>query len=268
VSGDGQLDLFSGAGFTPDRVGSEFSGRVRLDPSGLSDAALIQALPDAGALDAPALADDAGRRKLLAAVPALGALCRRFKGFGRDVVVPEQMRSLAALERIGGRAAADMVGRMIAEEAVQGPVLPAAVAAAAALGSRLPVEVVLACLRHADPAVRADTSRLAPPSTEVAAVLIDLLDDLHDSVTAAAACALGRMGREEASPRLIRLLANIPSAEAIDAFARIADDDGVILLGRLANSHPDLAAAVLEALDASDLPRAAQVAASVRRRRG
>lgn len=268
MSADGQLNLFSGAGFAPDRVGSEFSGWVRLDPSVLSDAALIQALPDAGALDAPALADEAGRRKLLAAVPALGALCRRFKGFGRDVAVAEQIRSLAALARIGGREAAEMVGRMIAEDVVQGPGLPAAVAVAAALGSRLPVAVALACLRHPDPAVRADACRLARSSAEAVAVLIDLLDDLHDDVTAAAACTLGRLGRDEARPRLIRLLANSPSPEAIDAFARIADDDGIILLGRLANSHPDLAGAVLVALDASDLPRAASVAASVRRRLG
>lgn len=241
-------------------------GRVRRDPAGLSDAALIQALPDAGALDAPALADEAGRRKLLAAVPALGALCRRFKGFGRDVAVGEQVRSLAALARIGGRQAADMVARMIAEDVVQGPGLRAGVAAAAALGSRLPAEVVVACLRHPDSAVRADACRLARPSAEAVAVLIDLLDDLHDGVTVAAACALGRMGRGEAGPRLTHLLANSPSTEAIDAFARIADDDGVILLGRVASSHPDLGVAVLEALDDSDLPRAAVVAAGVRRR--
>jgi hypothetical protein len=262
---DGQLNLFSGSGFPPDRTEPAFGGWVRLDPSVLSDAALIQALPDAGALDAPALADEAGRRKLRAAVPALGALCRRFKGFGRDAAVAEQTASLAALARIGGREAADMVGRMIAEDVVQGPGLPTAVAAAAALGSRLPAEVALACLRHPDPAVRADACRLAAPSAAAVAVLIDLLDDLHDDVTAAAACTLGRLGRNEASPRLIRLLANSPSPEAIDAFARIADDDGIILLGRLATSHPDLGVAVLQALDESDLPRAAVVAAGLRR---
>jgi HEAT repeat protein len=268
VSADRQLDLFSGAGFTPDRAEPEIGGRARLDPSALSDAALIQALAGASALDAPALAAEAGRRRLVAAVPALAALCRRFKGFGRDATVAEQIASLAALARIGGREAADMVGQVIAEDVVQGPGLPDAVAAAAAPGSRLPVEVVLACLRHPNPAVRADACRLAAPSAAAVAVLIDLLDDLHDSVSAVAACALGRMGRDEASPRLIRMLANTPSPEAIDAFARIADDDGVILLGRLANSHPDLAGAVLAALDETDLPRAAVVAAGVRRRLG
>jgi hypothetical protein len=266
MTDDGQLDLFSGSGFAPDCTEPEIGGRVCLDPSALSDAALIQALPDAGALDAPALAAEAGRRKLLAAVPALGALCRSFKGFGRHAAVSEQLASLAALARIGGREAADMVGRLIAEDVMQGPGLPAAVAAAAALGSRLPTEVVLACLRHSHPAVRADACRLARPSAEAVALLIDLLDDLHGSVAAAAACALGRMGRDEASPQLIRLLANTPSPEAIDAFSRIADGDGVVLLGRLAITHPDLAAAVLKALDDSDRPRAAVVAASIRRR--
>ncbi len=266
MNADCQLDLFGGAGFTPDRAEPGIGDRVHLDPSALSDAALIEALPGAGLWDAPALAAEAGRRKLVTAVPALGALCRRFKGFGRQAVVAEQIASLAALARVGGREAADVVGRMIAEDVVQGPGLPAAVAAAAALGSRLPAEVVLACLRHPNPAVRADACRLAVRSDEVVAVLIDLLDDLHDSVTVAAACALGRMGRDEARSRLIRLLANAPSPEAIDAFAHIADDDGAVLLGRLANNHPDLAAAVLAALDESDLPRAALVAAGVRRR--
>jgi HEAT repeat protein len=266
VSDDGQLDLFSGSGFTPDCAEPEIGDRVRLDPSTLSDAALIQALPDARALDAPALAVEARPTELLAAVPALGALCRRFKGFGRDATVTEQITSLAALARIGGREAAEMVGRLIAGDVVQGPGLPAAVAAA--LGSRLPAEVVLACLQHPHPAVRADACRLARPSAEAVAVLIDLLDDLHDSVAAAAACALGRMGRAEARQRLVRLLSNTPSPEAIDAFAHIADDDGVILLGRLANNHPDLATAVLKALDENDQPRAIVVAAGVRRRLG
>ena len=268
MNADRQLDLFSAAGFTPDRAEPEIGGWVRLGPSTLSDAALIEALPGAGLRDAPALAEEAGRRKLVAAVPALGALCRRFKGFGRHAAVAEQIASLAALARIGGREAADVVGRVIAEDVVQGPGLPAAVAAAAALGSRLPTEIVLACLQHPNPAVRADACRSAVRSDEAVAVLIDLLDDLHDSVTAIAACALGRMGRDEASPRLIRLLADTPSPDAIDAFARIADDDGAVLLGRLASTHPDMAAAVLEALDESDLPRAALVAAGVRRRLG
>jgi len=268
MNADRQLDMFSGAGFVADGAGPEDHGRPALDPSTLSDAALIEALPAAGALDAPALAAEAGRRKLIAAEPALGALCRRFKGFGRHAVVAEQIASMTALACIGGRQAADVVGRAIAEDVVQGPGLPAAMAAAAALGSRLPAEVVLACLRHPNPTVRADACRLARPSAGVVAVLIDLLDDLHDGVTAVAACALGRMGRDEARNRLIRLLANTPSAEAIDAFARIADDDAVILLGRLAQRCPDLAGAVLDALDECELPRAAVVAAGVRRRLG
>lgn len=261
---DLQLDLFAGAGFTADRAAPAIGARTPPDTAALSDAAVIQALPGAGALDAPALAAAAGQRQLSAAVPALGALCRRFKGFGRHAAIAEQTASLAALARIGGRAAAELVVRLIVEDVVQGPGLAAAVAAAAALGSKLPGEVVLALLRHPDPAVRADACRLARPSAEAVAVLCDLLDNLHDGVSAEAACALGRMGRAEAAPRLIRLLAEAPSAAAIDAFACIADDDGVVLLGRLALAHPDLAAAVLAVLDDSDLPRAAVAAAGVR----
>jgi hypothetical protein len=56
VSDDGQLDRFSAASFAPDHADPVFGGQARLDPSALNDAALIQVLPDARALDAPALA--------------------------------------------------------------------------------------------------------------------------------------------------------------------------------------------------------------------
>jgi hypothetical protein len=43
-----------------------------------------------------ALAHEAGRRKLTAAVPALEALCRRFSGFGIRRLLPEQAAALSA----------------------------------------------------------------------------------------------------------------------------------------------------------------------------
>ena len=53
-----------------------------------------------------ALAAEAGRRRLAAAVPSLETLCRRFSGFGIDRMVPEQAAALQALAAIGGREAA------------------------------------------------------------------------------------------------------------------------------------------------------------------
>jgi HEAT repeat protein len=265
---DRQADLFGGRGFAPDRAEPVVGDWAPVDATTLSDTALIEAFAGAGLRDSLALAEEAARRKLTAAVPALGAICRRFKGFGQYAAIPEQASALSALAQIGGREAAATIARVIAEEIVQGPGLPAAIAAAVAAGAGLPAETVLAGLRDPRPEVRADACRLARPSAGTTAVLVDLLTDLHDSVTAAAACALGRMGREEARPRLIRLLANDPSPEAIDAFAGIADDDGLVVLGRLAVSRPELAEAILDALEENDLPRAAQVAAGVRRRLG
>lgn len=266
IQRDRQPDLFDGAGTSPESPEPDLGGWARIDPATLDDNALIRALPDAGLLDAPALAAEASRRKLIAAVAALTALCHRFKGFGHVAPIPEQVAALQALAAIGGRDAAASVAQLIAEDAVVGPNLVEAVAAAATLESRLPTGPALTCLRHPDPAIRSNACRLVRPSAETAACLIDLLSDLHESVSAAAACALGRIGRQEARPQLLRLLANTPSSQAIDAFARIADDDDLVVLGRLAISHPELASAVLEALEESDLPRAATIAAGVRRR--
>lgn len=263
-----QPDLFSDSGFPHHESEPLFGDREPLDPATLTDAALIRSLPTAGLRDGPALAAEAARRKLTGAVPALVDLCRRFTGFGRENAIPEQRAALAALADIGGHEAADRVARMVTDGVVQDPGLPAIVSAAVALKCRLPANVVLAWLRDPRPEVRAEACRLARPSAETTAALIDLLTDLHDSVAAAAACALGRMGRAEARPRLLRLLANAASPVVIDAFASVADNDGIVVLGRLASSRPDLARAVLAALDEIDQPRAAQVAAGLRRRMG
>jgi hypothetical protein len=48
----------------------------------LDDAALIAAIPRASLGDCRALVREAGRRRLMAAIPALEALCRRFRRFG------------------------------------------------------------------------------------------------------------------------------------------------------------------------------------------
>jgi HEAT repeat protein len=95
-------------------------------------------------------------------------------------------------------------------------------------------------------------------------VLVDLLDDLHGLVAAAAACALGRAGRIEAQPALARLLRDEPTAEVIDAVSPLADDDCIVQLGRIARTNPVLSAAAIDALDAMDNPRAQAIAAMVR----
>jgi hypothetical protein len=86
-----QLDLFSAAGLP---AADETAAQVepcRVAPSDLDDSALVVALPEAQVVDCHALCAEAGRRRLTAAIPALEALCRRFKGFGLEHAVPEQI---------------------------------------------------------------------------------------------------------------------------------------------------------------------------------
>jgi HEAT repeat protein len=95
------------------------------------------------------------------------------------------------------------------------------------------------------------------------ALLRDLLDDLQRPVRMAAACALGLMGRNEVRPLLSRYLREEPSAQIIDALAPIADEECVILLGRVARTVPDLSSAAFDALDAIDHPRALRILAEI-----
>ena len=162
---DRQLDLFAGSPL-PATHHIPATRPSPVVPAELDDAALLAAIPASGVADGPALATEAGRRRLAAAIPVLEDYCRRFAGFGTQRVVPEQAAALDALAAIGGPEAARAVGRIIGRGWVQGPTLASAVAAAARLGSHLPAEIVLPLLRHADPAIRADACRLARPGAE------------------------------------------------------------------------------------------------------
>jgi hypothetical protein len=262
MSGE-QLDLFSGGGFRVDQPPPDPPKRPRLVPGDLDDAALIAAIPRASFGDCRALAREAGRRRLMAAIPALEALCRRFRGFGLQHVLPEQAAALEGLAAIGGRDAAVVVARIIVDRVVQGLGLIDAVRAAASLGSSLPAGIVAQLLRHADPEVRAHACRCAPSQPEVGSLLVDLLEDLNRAVATAAACALGRMGRVGARPRLVRLLREDPSDEVIDAVTAVADAECIVLLGRIARTRPDLADAARSALRDIDDPRATALLAAL-----
>ena len=133
-----QLDLFSGRGLPG---ADDLAARVepaRLVPRDLDDAALVAVISEARLADCRALCEEVGQRKLTAAVPALEALCRRFKGFGLEHAVPEQVAALRGLEAITTREAGAAVSRIIADGVVQGPGLYDAVHVAATLGCRLP----------------------------------------------------------------------------------------------------------------------------------
>src|ERR1700731_221440 len=149
-----QLDLFSSTG-----IQAEFPRPLitecRPAATVLDDQALIAAIPDSNLADSIALASEAGRRRLAAAVPSLEALCRRFSGFGIDRMVPEQAAALQAFAVISGREAAQAVSQLIVRGVVQGPALSLAVSTAARIGSSLPTDVLHSLLRHADSNIRA-----------------------------------------------------------------------------------------------------------------
>jgi hypothetical protein len=261
---DRQLDLFAASGFS---VAPAAPAVVRPSPvpaRDLDDTALVAAIVDAGPATCHGLAEEAGRRRLVAALPALEALCRRFKGFGLVNTVPEQDAALQGLVAIGGAEAAAAVVRLIVGNVVHGPGLGTAIAAAAELQCRLPPDHAAVLLRHPDPNLRRNAARCAPPLREPINLLIELLDDLNRPVATAAACALGRMGRTEARPLLIRLLIEAPSAEVINAVIPIADDVCIVTLGRIARNLPDLAAPAIAALDDMDNDRAAAIVSALR----
>jgi hypothetical protein len=205
-----QLNLFSAAGIPAEQPVPQ--GLI-LCPAvaDLSDEALVAAIPAANLGDCAALTAEAARRRLSAAIPSLEALCRRFSGFGIDHLVPEQSAALRALAAIGGRDVAQAVSLLIVRGVVQGPTLGLAVAVAAQLHAILPADVMRTFLRHADPDIRANACCCAYRQPELIALLIDLLDDLNQTVARSAACALGQMGRIEARPTLANLLRKEPS---------------------------------------------------------
>jgi len=260
-----QLDLFAGSGNHSDATAAPTLNRPPVVAPELDDEALIAAIPSASLGDCRALAAEAGRRRLVGATVALEALCRRFKGFGTEHAVPEQIAALGALAGIGGSEAARAVRRIIVERIVQGPGLIIALEAAAELGVRLPGNIVVSLLRHEAPEIRASACRCARLAPAASPLLAELLDDVDRVVEMEAACALGRMGRSEARPTLLRLVREAPSAAVIDSISAVADEECLVILGRIARMRPDLADAALAALDSVGSSRAVKIAAASRR---
>jgi hypothetical protein len=199
------------------------------------------------------------------AVVALEALCRRFRGFGLEHPVPEQTAALETLAEIGGTEAARAVKRIVTEQIVQGPGLDSALKTAAQLKVGLPTDVIAPLLRHETPEIRAGGCRCARPSPATIPLLLELLEDPHPVVAREAVCSLGRMGKIEVRPILLRLIQQAPSAEAIDAISAIADEECLVILGRIARTRPDLADAALLALESVGSPGALKIAMASRR---
>ncbi len=230
----------------------------------LSDEMLISALSGGSINDTLALVAEAGRRRLTKAIPALEKLCRSFAGFGADVLIKEQAAALHALSLIGGDDAAHAVTIMISKRIVQGPTLGIALKTAAKLHAKLSSNTLRTFLQHDDPCVRTEACRCVLRHNDLAAILIDLLGDLNIEVRNSSACALGRLGRQEARPILQALLTSMLTTEVIKATPMIADDNTCVLLGRIARTRPEFAGDVKESLEAISSPRAERILAGLR----
>jgi hypothetical protein len=258
-----QLDLFAASGVKTAPAPPSAASVTTL-PSAMEGGALVAAIADAGLRDAQSLAEEAGRRRLAAAIPALAALCRRFAGFGAERLIPEQAAALRAVGAIGGREAARSLRDLVEGGAIEGPALAIAAETAIALETVLPARHVAILLAHDDPATRRSACRCAPPVPELVPALLARLDDLDRAVARAADCALGRMGRPESRAALLALLRSDPAEDVIDAIAIVADETCLVLLARIARTMPDLAPAALDALEASDHPRASALLTQLR----
>jgi hypothetical protein len=263
-----QLDFFSDIGVGVEyRLSQNPTDHALASAETMDDEGLIAAIPGSTLADTYRLVVETGRRQLVAAVPALAALCQRFAGFGAQRKVSEQAAAIEALAMIGGRDAAHAVSQMIERAVVQGPTLQIAVSTAARLSSILSSNTLQRLLRDVEPSIRADACRCARALPELILILIDLLDDLDRRVATAAALALGRMGRIEARPMLKGVLRDAPSEDVIEAVSSVADEECAVLLGRIARSGSVLADAALVSLENADHIRAVTIAATIRRLR-
>lgn len=258
-SADGQGDLFDAGGWSAVAPAGVVAISILSSPKALDDAALIAAIPYAGLATCDMLAAEVVARRLVAAVPALEVLCRRFKGFGRLHPVREQMIALDTMAALGGQLATTAVTRLISEGVIEGPGLRRALAAAVVLKACLPADIVLASLSDSEPEMRALACHCARFWPQAVPRLIELLDDLHADVADAAAVTLGEMGRNEAKSHLMRLIQTAPSVKVVDALVAIADDNCFVLLGRVAQKHADLYPMICQALSEVDHPRAVTV---------
>ena len=234
-------------------------------PRSLSDGELISAIPDATLGEASAIAAEAGKRRLGAAVPALVSLCNRFVGHGAGVAVPEQIAALNALGAIGGQEAKHAASRLIAKKIVQGPTLITALAVASQLDVVLPSDVSLDLLRDPSSSVRAAACGCIRAGYEVITILVSMIDDLDDEVALASACALGRMGRIEALGHLKRHLLQRPSRRIVEALARVPDEETIVLLARTGRARRELTDIVIAALEEIESPRALDVAGALKK---
>ncbi len=260
--GTEQFDLFAGGGtIEPAAVPAD----KPLRPETLSDDDVLDRIPRAGISNVRLLCNLAVERSLGdRAVPALEALWRRFKGFGYGRPEPEQTAVIETLAKFRTERAREALSSIVTTRDLPPPLLPAALSAALSASLNLPADLLRPLLAHADPRVRELAAKLSGFGQPDIGALEACLDDTQPAVRRAAAVVLGQFGYAGARAILLNELQRTPTGEIVEALAAIADDDIVVLLGRCAETHPELAGRIAAELEEMETPRSLQVARRIR----
>ncbi len=258
-----QPDLFDAPG---EGLCNQFPSTPPLPVTSLetcTDEELLEAIPLATVSHVDALCAEVVARSLMAAVPALEALWKRFIGFGPNRPYRQQEAVIGTLARLDGAPSHAALRRIVLSMTLPGSLLPLALQAAVEAQLALPARFVDPLLAHDETTVRRAAFSLALRSGVAVDLLRVGLRDPADGISRLAAIALGIRGDSEARPTLLRELARSPSSEIIEAVTAVWDDDVIVHLGRCAHRHPHLGRAVHDALHDIATPRALTVAGAI-----
>ena len=269
-----QDDLFDSPRWSPGESSGELSGNAApgparggglLDVEDWSDAAIVDALPQAGLSELGPLCEAVISRTLDEAVPALRDIWRRMTGFGWNRPLPEQRHVIATIDGLlASRAAAQLLTEIILLPTFPPPLLADALQAAQRKSLSLPASVLIGWIRDGDPAVRRTALVLAAgatrPDAAFVACLTAAVQDFDRDARKAAAVALGGLGQGIAREVLLMELRRAPDRPVIAALASIENNDDLVLLGRVAREHADLKTFVIELLEDIDSEQATRIA--------
>ena len=207
---------------------------------------------------------EVARRGDRAAAPLLVKLCRRHAGFDRSRTVPEVAMALEALAAIGAADAAPLILQLVEQDALGPSSTAAALRYFTAVRHRPAVCLLIPCLEHAVPDVRAAACALAAAieNRDSTDFLVKLLTDFHPAVADAALLALGHLGHRPIKNALEDRLHAARAEEIVkivEALVAVADEETAVTLGRVAERTADDSARVVvtEALAEPETPTAA-----------
>ena len=227
-------------------------------PAALTDDAVLQGLRAAFGERRRALAEEAGRRQLSAAIPSLVIAARP-----RDT--DTQIAALRALENIGGEDAAAAVVKLMQSQVVTREALNVGIVVAENMGCRLGAGGLEPLAEADEPEVRLALCHCLKPGPEAVELLRVLVRDSVREVALLAARTLALRGLPDGIVPLVEALRSAPMPEDIDAVACIADESLMVELGKTARANPALAPMIIDALEGMEGPQAGLVAGGLRR---